>query len=139
MRYLLDTNVISELRRKTGSANVKRWVAAQNVDDLTISVITVIEIETGILRLKHRDELAARKLTTWFENRVLKGFDGRILPLDLAAARRVAPLHVPDQAPQHDALIAGAALAAGLTVATRNTKDFTRTGVQCINPWEIDL
>jgi toxin FitB len=133
--YLLDTNVVSELRKRRGDPGVKQWVAKQSVADLAISVVTVIEIETGILRRERTDPEQAQILTRWFEQNVLPGFAERILPLDLAAARRVASLHVPDQAPQHDALIAGTALARGLTVVTRNTRDFERAGVGCVNPW----
>ena len=136
MRFLLDTNVVSELRKPTGDADVKAWVRTQRASDLAISVVTIIEIETGILRHVRRDPGQARTLRRWFEQYVLTGFADRILPLDLATARHVAPLHVPDKAPQHDALIAGTALAHSLTVATRNTADFARTGVQCINPWD---
>lgn len=135
MIYLLDTNVVSELRKRRGDSGVKGWVAQQRVADLAISVVTVIEIETGILRKKRTDPDQATMLMRWFEHNVLTGFADRILPLDLAAARRVAALHVPDQAPQHDALIAGTALARGLTVVTRNTRDFERAGVDHLDPW----
>ena len=133
--YLLDTNVVSELRKRRGDSGVKQWVAKQSVADLAISVVTVIEIQTGILRKERTDPEQAQLLTRWLEQGVLTGFADRILPLDLAAARRVASLHVPDQAPQHDALIAGTALARGLTVVTRNTRDFERAGVEYLNPW----
>jgi toxin FitB len=133
--YLLDTNVISELRKRRGDHGVKQWVAKQNAVDLAISVVTIIEIETGILRKGRTDPDQARILTRWFEQSVLTGFADRILPLDLAAARRVASLHVPDQAPRHDALIAGTALARGLTVVTRNAPDFERAGIDHLNPW----
>jgi predicted nucleic acid-binding protein len=135
--YLLDTNVVSELRKRRGDPGVKQWVAKQSVADLAISVVTIIEIETGILRKGRTDPDPdqAQILTRWFEQNVLTGFAERILPLDLAAARRVASLHVPDQAPQHDALVAGTALARGLTVVTRNTRDFERAGVEYLNPW----
>jgi hypothetical protein len=133
--YLLDTNVVSELRKRRGDSGVKQWVAQQSAAELAISVVTIIEIETGILRRARSDPDQARILTRWFEQSVLTGFADRILPLDLAAARRVATLHVPDQAPQHDALIAGTALARGLTVVTRNTRDFKRVGVEYLNPW----
>lgn len=135
MRYLLDTNVVSELRKRRGDPAVKQWVAKQSVADLAISVVTVIEIETGILRKGRTDPDQAQILTRWLEQNVLTGFADRIVPLDLAAARRVASLHVPDQAPQHDALIAGTALARGLTVVTCNTRDFERAGVEYLNPW----
>lgn len=133
--YLLDTNVVSELRKRRGDPGVKQWVAEQSAADLAISVVTVIEIETGILRKGRTDPEQARILARWFEQNVLTGFADRILPLDLAAARRIASLHVPDQAPQHDALIAGTALTRALTVVTRNTRDFERAGVEYLDPW----
>src|ERR1022692_2274542 len=95
--YLLDTNVVSELRRWRGDPGVKQWVAKQNAAELAISVVTVIEIEIGILRKGRSDPDQARILTRWVEQNVLTGFADRILALDLAAARRVASLHVPDQ------------------------------------------
>ncbi len=133
--YLLDTNIVSELRKRRGDPGVKQWVARQRVADLAISVVTVIEIETGILRKGRSDPDQAQILTRWFEQNVLTGFVDRILALDLAAARRVASLHVPHKAPQHDALIAGTALARGLTVVTRNARGFERAGVEYLNPW----
>lgn len=133
--YLLDTNVISELRKRDGDAGVKQWIRAQTTSDLTISVVTVIEIETGILRVARTDPDQARSLNRWFEQHVLTGFVGRVVPLDMPAARRVPPLHIPDPAPRHDALIAGTALARGLTVVTRNVRDFDRMGVDYVNPW----
>lgn len=136
MTYLLDTNVLAELRHRRGAPAVKAWVAAQHASELSISVITVIEIERGILLRSRTDEAQAAALTAWFEQRVLRGFAGRVLPLDLAAARRVAPLYVPNPAPPHDALIAGTALAHGLTVVSRNVPDFERAGVPVLNPWK---
>lgn len=136
--YLLDTNVVSELRKRGGDTGVKQWVAKQSAADLAISVVTIIEIEIGILRKGRTDPNQGRILTRWFEQNVLTGFADRILPLDLAAARRVASLHVPNQAPQHDALIAGTALSRALTVVTRNTRDFERAGVEYLNPWSDD-
>ncbi len=133
--YLLDTNVVSGLRKRRGDSGVKQWVAKQSAADLAISVVTVIEIETGILRKGRTDPDQARILNRWFEENVLTGFADRILPLDLAAGRRVASPHVPDQAPHHDALIAGTALARGLTVVTRNARDFERAGVEYLDPW----
>lgn len=134
MTYLLDTNVVSELRRRQGSSAVKAWVGRQRAADLFLSVITILEIETGILAVRRRDPEQADVLRQWFERAVLTGFADRILPLDLAAVRRVAPLHVPDRAPAHDALIAGTALAHGKVVVTRNLTDFE--GVERIDPWD---
>lgn len=136
MTHLLDTNVLSELRRRSGDPRVKRWVAAQRSVDLYISVITVMEIELGVMQLRRRDPRQAETLNTWFEQSVLTGFSGRVVPLDLEAARRVPPLHVPDVAPERDAMIAGIAQARGFTVVTRNVRDFARTGVVVVNPWD---
>jgi predicted nucleic acid-binding protein len=129
--------LVGELRRPAGEPAVKRWVSRRPAEDLHISVITVIEAELGVLGLERKDPPQGRVLREWFESRLLPGFAGRILPLDLEAARRVvAPLHVPDRAPAHDALIAGTALAHGLTLVTRNTADFARAGVPLIDPWD---
>ncbi len=114
---------------------MKNWVSRHEASDMAISVVTVLEIEVGILRRERTDLEQARILRRWFEDRVLTGFSGRILAVDLEAARRAAPLHVPSPAPGHDALIAATALAHGLTVVTRNVSDFERTGVEVLDPW----
>ncbi len=101
-----------------------------------LSVITVMELETGILRLGRKDSAQAAILSDWFEHRVLPAFADRILPVDLAVARRCAALHVPDPLSYRDALIAATALDSGFIVATRNTKDFEPTGVGVFNPWD---
>ena len=126
--YLLDTNVVSELRKRRGDSGVKQWVAKQSVADLAIRVVTVIEIETGILRKKRTDPDQAAILTLWFENKVLSGFADRILPLDLAAARRVASLHAPYQAHQHHPLIPGPTHPARPPAAPRHTYAFPPPG-----------
>ena len=136
MRYLLDTSILSEVRSRRGDPRVRAWVDEQPARDLAISVVTVIEIHTGILHLARRDAAQARVLQTWLNQRVIAAFIDRVLPIDLSVASAVAPLHVPASAPSHDALIAGTALANDLTVVTRNTKDFTRTGVEVLNPWD---
>jgi predicted nucleic acid-binding protein len=100
-----------------------------------VCVITVLEVELGVLRLERRDPAAGAVVRRWFEERVLTGFVGRILPVDLAGVRAAASLHVPDPAPERDALIAAVALSHDLTIVTRNTTDFARTGVSCLNPW----
>ncbi|WP_417828210.1 type II toxin-antitoxin system VapC family toxin [Thalassospira sp.] len=137
--FILDTNVISELRRaRQGKAdqNVVAWAQSIEATSLYISVITVLEIETGILQIERRDADQGKMLGNWFENHVLKAFENRILTIDKAVARRCAQLHVPDPKSERDALIAATALVHGMTVATRNVKDFDQTGVQIFNPWK---
>ena len=138
MAFLLDTNVVSELRRaRNGKAdpNVVAWASAQPSGALFLSAITVLELELGVRQAERRDPEQGRGLRTWLEGQVLPTFDGRVLPVDIAVARRTATLHVPDPAPERDALIAATALVHSLTVATRNTSDFDRSGVALVNPW----
>jgi predicted nucleic acid-binding protein len=135
VRYLLDTDVVSELRRPRGSASVKAWVAGRRVEDLAISALTLAEVEIGVLRKERVDPAQGAMLRAWFEDRLLTGFQGRVLPFDQRAARFLAPMHVPDPAPSHDAIHAATALAHGLTMVTGNVADFARTGAPFTNPW----
>lgn len=134
--YLLDTNVVSELR-KAGKADrrVTAWAEETDVQFMHISVVSVLEIRLGILSLQRKDKAQADILSTWLSRQVIPGFAERILPVDLAVALRCAELHVPDPRSDRDGLIAATALAHGLTVVTRNTKDFEPTGVMTLNPW----
>ena len=137
--FILDTNVISELRRAgQGKAdeNVLNWAKSVDATILYISAITVLEIETGILQIERRDPDQAKILRNWFEGHVLKAFENRILAIDEAVARRCAQLHVPNPKSERDALIAASALVHGMTIATRNIKDFDQTGAQLFNPWK---
>ncbi len=95
-----------------------------------------MELEIGILRLARRDPNQHWRLRRWLETDVIGAFAGRILPIDLAVARRCAALHVPDPMSERDAYIAATALTHGLDVVTRNTRDFIRSGVRLLNPWE---
>lgn len=135
MRFLLDTNVVSELRRPAASDAVRGWVRAQPVATLAISVISVMELEIGVRRVERRDPGQGEVLRQWLEQRVLTAFGDRILPIDLAVARRASELHVPDPGPERDSLIAATALVHSLTVVTRNVTDFTAAGVPLHNPW----
>lgn len=136
--YLLDTNVVSELRKAgAGRADpsVTSWAASVDPAALYISVITVTELEIGILRVERRDSAQGMLLRNWLEHQVLPAFAGRILSIDLAVARRCARMLVPDPKADRDTFIAAAAAAHGLTVVTRNTADFQATGVMLLDPW----
>jgi predicted nucleic acid-binding protein len=136
--FILDTNVISELRKaKSGKADPKvvAWAAAVNADELFLSAITILELEMGVLQVERRDSLQGNLLRSWLDNQVLTAFDGKILVIDAAVAQRCARLHVPDRNSERDALIAATALVHGMTIVTRNVTDFATSGVDLINPW----
>ncbi|KAB0565448.1 type II toxin-antitoxin system VapC family toxin [Pseudomonas palleroniana] len=133
--YLLDTNVISELRKPQADAKVVAWAKSVIAPRMFISAITLKELETGVLRIERRDPVQGKVLRTWLKKHVMPAFDARILPVDAAVALRCAQLHVPDQANESDALIAATALVHGLTVVTRNVCDFRSSGVPLLNPW----
>jgi predicted nucleic acid-binding protein len=135
---LLDTNVVSELRKKGSgrcARNVLRWEKSVSAADLYISAITILEIELGVLRIMRRDATQGRILYDWLHDQVIPAFDGRILPLDTAVALRAAALHVPDPRSEHDAVITATALVHGMTIVTRNVADFEGVGLKIINPW----
>jgi predicted nucleic acid-binding protein len=135
--WLLDTNVLSELRRRDRAhPNVAAWADALHPQDLFLSVITILEIEAGALMVARRDKTQGAILRAWIDNRVLTAFDGRILPVDTKVAQRCASLHVPDPRAERDALIAATALVHRLRIATRNVADFKPMGVDLLNPWE---
>lgn len=136
--YLLDTNVISELRKaRAGKADrhVVAWAAPIALTQLFVSVITIHELEMGVLLAERRDPRQGRLLRRWLDGRVVAGFGTRILPVDTSVVRRSARLHVPNPRPFRDALIAATALVHGMTVVTRNITDFEPTGVPFVNPW----
>lgn len=138
--YLLDTNVVSELRKHhSADPNVMRWARHVPAPSLYLSAVTVLELETGILRLERRDVAQATRLRMWLDHHVLPAFEGRILPVDSAVAVRCARLHVPDPCSEYEAMIAATALVHGLKVVTRNIADFAGSGVDVINPWLSQL
>ena len=137
--FLLDTNVVSELRKvRLGNANkhVARWADSVDAADLFLSAITIQELEIGILLAERRDPAQGAVFRAWLNSHVLPAFSGRVLAVDTAVAQRSARLHVPDPRPVRDGLIAGTALVHGMTVVTRNVADFEPTGVPVLNPWE---
>jgi predicted nucleic acid-binding protein len=136
--YLLDTNVLSELRkRRSGKINpaVEAWASSVDQADMYLSVITIMEVELGIALLERRDSRQAGVLRLWLHERVMPAFTGRVLPVDTAIALRCARLHVPETKSERDAWIAATGLAHDLTVVTRNLADFEGTGVTLLNPW----
>lgn len=135
MTFLLDTNLVSELRKPSADERVIAWATGLAKSEAFLSVVTIREIEAGVLLVERRDGPQGQRLRAWLEEAVILGYAGRILPIDLAVARRAAHLHVPDPRPERDALIAATALIHGLTVATRNVADFEPTGVDTVNPW----
>ena len=136
--FVLDTNVISELRKaKSGKANenVTAWFADVSPGALFLSAITVLELETGVLLVERRAPTQGAMLRAWLDHQVLPVFAGRVLGVDTAVAQRCARLHVPDRRAERDALIAATALVHGMTIVTRNVADFVFTGVRILNPW----
>ena len=137
--YLIDTNVISEMRKQVSRRahpNVQRWSDSVRRDSLYLSVISILEAQTGILLMQQKDPFQAEILRKWLHEEILPGFAGHILEVDPQVALRCATLHVPITAPYTDSLIAATALVHSLTVVTRNVKDFQSMGVKLLNPWE---
>lgn len=138
MMYLLDTNVISEFRKaRLGKADrqVAAWANCVSVESMFLSVISVLELEQGALQMERRDALQGAVLRSWVDRHVLPNFSNRILIVDCAVALRCAGLHVPNPRDYRDSLIAATALVHGMTIVTRNVRDFKDTGVALLNPW----
>jgi len=137
--FVLDTNVVSELRKvRSGKcdAQVEKWADSVEAVSLYVSAITILELEIGVLQMEGRDAGQGAMLRAWMDNHVLPEFAERVLPIDTAVAQRCARLHVPDRRSERDALIAATALVHGMTVVTRNLADFEPTGVGVLNPWD---
>ena len=137
--FLLDTNVISELRKAgDGKANARvvAWLSSVDATSFYLSAITLMEIERGVRRIERRDPAQGARLRAWMEHHIMPEFTDRLLPVDKAVALRCASLHAPDPRPERDAFIAATALAHGMTVVTRNVADFASTGVLVLNPWD---
>ena len=136
--YLLDTNVISELR-KAGSSrmdrNVRSWAKSVSASTLYLSAISILELEIGILLLERRDRSPGAVLRAWMDEHVLATFHGRILAVDTPIALKCATLHVPTPRSDRDAMIAATAMVHGMKVVTRNVSHFAPTGVGVVDPW----
>jgi predicted nucleic acid-binding protein len=136
--FLLDTNVISELRRpERADGNVVAWASAISAASFFLSAISILEIELGALQIARKDAAQGAVLRAWIDDQILPRFEGRILAVDTAVAQRCARLHVPDPRAERDALIAATAMVHGLTVVTRDVADFEPMGVTLLNPWVV--
>jgi len=136
--FLLDTNVVSELRKvRSGKADasVAAWFRRAPADSLFLSVIVIQELEIGVLLAERRDRAKGALLRSWLDDHVLSVFADRILPVDTVVARRSAFLSVPNPRPIRDGLIAATALVHGMLIVTRNVADFEPTGAQTLDPW----
>lgn len=134
MAFLLDTNVVSELRRPRPDPHVQAWFRAMDGRDLHLSVLVLGEIEQGIERLRPRDPDRARALTTWLDG-LRERHAGRIAPVTLDVALTWGRLNVARPLPVVDGLLAATALTHGWALATRNIRDLADTGVELVNPW----
>jgi|SRR5690554_1035221 len=137
--YLLDTNVISELRKGKSdkvNKNVVEWAKNQQSTSLFLSVITLLELEMGVKLVERRDQKQGIMLRTWLNQSVLPTFEHRIIPIDTKVALCCADMHVPDPRSDRDALIAATALTHKMTMVTRNTKDFEGMDIKLLNPWQ---
>jgi hypothetical protein len=135
--FLLDTNVVSELRRPDKAApKVAQWAASIPVASTFLSAISVLELELGVLLIERKDASRGSVLRLWLERQVLPHFEGRILSVDVVVARRCAHLHAPNPRAERDALIAATALVHAMTVVARNIGDFAPLGASVLNPWD---
>ncbi len=136
--FLLDTNVVSALRRPdTAPASLVSWAAGVAVADLYLSAMTLYELELGVQRIERRDQAQGEMLRTWLSRAVRVQFRDRILPIDDAVAARCASLQVPDPRAERDSFIGATALVHRLVLVTRNIKDFAAMmGLEMFNPWD---
>ena len=134
--FILDTNVISELRqgKSNPSPQVRAWAAAQPANRLFLSAITILELEKGIQALERRTPPHGSALRLWLTG-VRAAFAGRILPFTEHTAPACAALHLPNPCSERDAMIAATAIEHRFSIVTRNTSDFVRTGALLIDPW----
>jgi predicted nucleic acid-binding protein len=137
--FVLDTNVVSELRKaKAGKANrgVVAWAEAVPAALMFLSVVSLQELEQGVLLAEHSDPAKGEVLRSWLDGSVVPAFAERMVPVDPPIAIQAAALHVPDPAPVRDALIGASALVHGMAVVTRNVADFERfAGLEVVDPW----
>ncbi len=137
MKYLLDTNVLSEARRPQGDEGVKGWLSSVPAGELYLSALVIGEVRRGVERLKRRDPVQAETYEAWL-GAVLHDYADRILPVDAEIAEEWGRMSVPDPVPIVDGLMAATAKVRGMTFVTRNTADVARTGARLLNPFGTD-
>lgn len=136
--YLLDSNIISEIRRlDRANAGVQAWLNATDSAEIYTSAVTMMELERGVLAMERKDKAQGAILRVWLEQTIKPAFAARILPIDERTAAICARLHVPNRAPENDAWIAALAIQYRLTLVTRNERDFERTGAKLLNPFSV--
>ncbi len=136
--YLLDTNVVSELRKASSGridVNVLRWSRSVPPALCHMSAMSVLELEIGVRQMERRDARQGEPLRKWLDGTVLPFFKDRILPVDLAVVLRFAELSVPDRRPERDGLIGATAHVHNMALVTRNVADFEGAGIRILNPW----
>lgn len=133
--WLLDTNVLSELRRSRPDERVVAWITSTPADDLFVSALVVGEIRKGIARIAGRDPDQAAGLEAWLEG-LRSGFAGRVLPVDAEVADRWGRIEAARPTPGADGLMAATAIVHDLTFVTRNVRDVQDTGARLLNPWD---
>lgn len=138
MPFLLDTNVVSEIRRRSAAPQVVEWQQTHRLSEYWVSVISLMEIRNGTEKVRSQDPSFAAELDTWYADRLLPAYEGRILPVTLPVCEVRATLTQKRTLPPLDALIAATAKYHKLTIATRNIKDFEGLGIDLINPWEFN-
>ncbi len=135
MNYLLDTNIVSELRKPQPDAHVQEWLASTRGDELYLSVLTVGEIRRGIERLRRRDPAQAAIIEAWLAT-LRRDYASHLLPVTTEVAEEWGRLGVPDPIPTVDGLLAATARVGDLTLVTRNRADLIHTGARLIDPFE---
>lgn len=137
MSFLLDTNVVSELRKRTPDSNVMAWFEQADQSDLYLSVLTLGELTKGIAKLGQTEPEAAASLDHWLKG-IEQLFLERVIPIDTPTARVWGEFNAGAPLPVIDSLLAATAKVHGFTLVTRNVKDVAATGISVVNPWNHD-